>query len=86
MKQAPKQRRARGAEGTGQATPNEQIKELEKPKATVIRWVSNRNGISLGVPEELLGTPFGRVFKGRAGITEVSDMPSQPVAQAAGAN
>lgn len=62
-KQAPKQRRARPAEGTGDVTPNALDAEIEKPKATMIRWVSRQSGIRVGVPDEWLGTPAGKVFE-----------------------
>ncbi|KAI9804617.1 MAG: hypothetical protein M1833_006691 [Piccolia ochrophora] len=63
-KQAPKQRRMRAMEAGGDATPNTQD-EVEKAKATMIRWVSNREGCRVGVPEEWLGAPLGRVFEPR---------------------
>lgn len=62
-KQAPKQRRVRPAEGTGDATPNNLEAEPEKPKATMIRWISSQSGNRVGVPEEWLGTPVGKVFE-----------------------
>ena len=62
-KQAPKQRRARAAETAGDATPNSQEAEVEKAKSTVVRWISNREGSKVGVPEEWLGASFGRVFE-----------------------
>ncbi|KAI9842002.1 MAG: hypothetical protein M1838_003318 [Thelocarpon superellum] len=62
-KQAPKTRRTRAAEGAnGDATPLSQEIEYERPKATVTRWVSNRHGSRVGVPEEWLDAPFGSVF------------------------
>lgn len=63
-KQAPKQRRAmKPGEGTGDATPNVLEAEQEKPKATMIRWISNQSGSRVGVPEEWLGTPVGNVLE-----------------------
>ena len=61
-KQAPKQRRNRPTEGTGDATPSNLEAEPEKPRATMIRWISNFKGNRVGVPTEWLGTPAGRVF------------------------
>ncbi|KAI9777734.1 MAG: hypothetical protein M1835_005168 [Candelina submexicana] len=62
-KQAPKRRgRAAPGELAGDATPNTFEPELERPKATFIRWVSNREGNRIGVPEEWLGTPVGKLF------------------------
>ena len=63
-KQPPKKRGRGAAEGTD-ATPGEQeAQELQKQKAdpTMIRWVSNRQGSQLSVPEEWLGTPAGRLL------------------------
>jgi Ino eighty subunit 2 len=62
-KQAPK-RRGRAAAGdlAGDATPNTQDIEFEKPNPIVIRWVNNAQGSRIGVPEEWLDTPIGKVF------------------------
>lgn len=63
-KQPPKKRGRGAAEGTD-ATPGEQeAQEPRKQKAdpTMIRWVSNRQGSQLSVPEEWLGTPAGRLL------------------------
>ncbi|KAI9759998.1 MAG: hypothetical protein M4579_001935 [Chaenotheca gracillima] len=66
-KQAPKQRRARGAEAppatAGDVTPNAQEPEQERPIATMTRWISNRNENLIAVPEEWLEAPFGAIFK-----------------------
>ncbi|KAI9891569.1 MAG: 3-oxo-5a-steroid 4- dehydrogenase [Vezdaea aestivalis] len=63
-KQAPKRRgRVIATDTAGDMTPMTQELEFEKPKSTMIRWVSNREGIRVGVPEEWLGTPAGRVFE-----------------------
>ncbi|OJJ47170.1 hypothetical protein ASPZODRAFT_132124 [Penicilliopsis zonata CBS 506.65] len=63
-KQAPKRRgRVPAAEAAGDATPGDQeLPEQEKADPTIVRWISNRDGCLVGVPEEWLGTPAGRVF------------------------
>ncbi len=68
-KQAPKTRRTRAemASGVGvggDATPGgDQEAPVEKAKDIFVRWVSSSSGIRVGVPEEWLGTPVGRVFE-----------------------
>ncbi|MCJ1350085.1 MAG: hypothetical protein MMC33_000066 [Icmadophila ericetorum] len=37
--------------------------ETEKPNPIFIRWVNNREGSKIGVPEEWLGAPVGRLFQ-----------------------
>ncbi|OJD17921.1 hypothetical protein AJ78_02026 [Emergomyces pasteurianus Ep9510] len=65
-KQAPKRRGKISAAETaagGDTTPRTQDpQEPEKPDPIMIRYVSNRNGCRVGVPEEWLGTPAGRIF------------------------
>ena len=74
-KQAPKRRgkvsaAEIAAEGGGTAaSATEQQEEQqqtpvvhEKPDPIMARWVSNRDGFRVGVPDEWLGTPAGRVF------------------------
>lgn len=74
-KQTPKMRR--GGRGGGEATPQTQ-EEAEalglKPPSppTMIRWVSNKDGIRLGVPDVWMGTPAAAVFEVRKKIEEVS--------------
>ncbi|KAH1498835.1 hypothetical protein LV164_005123 [Aspergillus fumigatus] len=61
-KQAPKRRgRIPVAEAEANAAEAE-AEEAEKPQLTMVRWVSGREGSRIGVPEEWLGTPAGRVF------------------------
>lgn len=61
-KQAPKRRgRIPVAEAEANAAEAE-AEEAEKPQPTMVRWVSGREGSRIGVPEEWLGTPAGRVF------------------------
>ncbi|KAG9229109.1 PAPA-1-like conserved region-domain-containing protein [Amylocarpus encephaloides] len=61
-KQAPKTnaRRKDFSGITGEATP-----EGEAPKANAmfVRWVSNKDGMRIGVPEEWLGAPIGGMFQ-----------------------
>lgn len=60
-KQAPKRRGRAPAEGAD--TPGEQeLPEAERADPTLVRWISGRNGCSLSVPAEWLGTPAGRLF------------------------
>ena len=64
-KQAPKRRgRIPAAEAAEAASAEQEIQEYEKPDPTMVRWVSGRNGSRVGVPEEWLGIPAGRVFGG----------------------
>jgi Ino eighty subunit 2 len=63
-KQAPKQRRTRLVEGEGDGTPNNQETEPEKANPVFVRWISNRQGSVLAVPQEWLGTPLGQIFDG----------------------
>jgi Ino eighty subunit 2 len=61
-KQAPKRRgRIPVAEAEANAAEAE-AEEAEKPQPTMVRWVSRRKGSRIGVPEEWLGTPAGRIF------------------------
>ncbi|KAK2810598.1 hypothetical protein FQN50_002855 [Emmonsiellopsis sp. PD_5] len=66
-KQAPKRRgkisAAETAAGAGDTTPRTQEpQEPEKAEPTMIRYVSNRDGCRVGVPDEWFGTPAGRIF------------------------
>ena len=68
-KQAPKRRgkisQAEIQEGTDKEEVEEEA-EPEKANPVYVRWVNNANGSRLGVPEEWLGGPAGRVFEGRS--------------------
>lgn len=35
-----------------------------------VRWISNKQGCSVSVPSEWLGTPVGRVFESNSGRAE----------------
>lgn len=51
---------ATAAEG---ATPAEDEEiEVEKAHPLFVRWVNNRDGSRIGVPEEWLGKKVGRLF------------------------
>lgn len=43
----------------GEPTPDV---EAVKPDAAFVRWVSNKDGNVIGVPEEWLDTPVGSIF------------------------
>lgn len=68
-KQAPKRRgKISAAEIAGEATPGMQEPQgQEKPDPTMIRYVSDRNGCRLGVPEEWVGNPAGGMLYGSDG-------------------
>ncbi|OJJ76563.1 hypothetical protein ASPBRDRAFT_26999 [Aspergillus brasiliensis CBS 101740] len=64
-KQAPKRRgRIPAAEAAEAASAEQEVAEPEKPDPTMVRWVSGRQGSLVGVPEEWLDIPAGRVFGG----------------------
>jgi Ino eighty subunit 2 len=62
-KQAPKtnSRRNNLTNIAGDATPDI---EAQKPNALFVRWVSNKDGNRLDVPEEWLESPVGAIFQG----------------------
>ncbi|KAG5302647.1 hypothetical protein I7I50_02986 [Histoplasma capsulatum G186AR] len=65
-KQAPKRRgKISAAEpAAGDTTPGTQeLQEPEKPDPIMIRYVSNRDGCRIGIPQEWFGTPAGRIFE-----------------------
>ena len=63
-KQAPKRRgKITAAETAGDTTPKiQEVQEFVKPEPTMIRYLSNREGCRIGVPEEWFGTPAGKLF------------------------
>ncbi|KAJ5688747.1 hypothetical protein N7462_003139 [Penicillium macrosclerotiorum] len=62
-KQPPKRRgRAAAADGADTTPAEQEPTEPEKADPTMIRWTSSQSGCKVGVPEEWLGTPAGRVF------------------------
>ena len=64
-KQAPKTNARRKELNTvaNEVTPDT---ELVKPDAGFVRWVSNKDGNRIGVPEEWLNAPVGAVFANSA--------------------
>lgn len=69
-KQTPKMRKNRATNATGDATPAGSGEggalrgSVEPPPPpTMVRWVSNKDGIRLGVPDLWLAGPVGDVFK-----------------------
>jgi Ino eighty subunit 2 len=58
-KQAPKTN-ARRKDLNGEATPDT---EVSKPNPLFVRWVSNKDGNQIGVPEEWLDAPVGSIFQ-----------------------
>jgi Ino eighty subunit 2 len=61
-KQAPKTNLRRSNFGAvGDASPDE---ESAKPNPLFVRWVSNKDGNFIGVPDEWLDGPVGAVFQG----------------------
>lgn len=66
LRKQPPKRRGRGAAVAADATdttPGDQENlEPEKADPLMVRWISGTSGCKVGVPEEWLGTPAGRVF------------------------
>lgn len=61
-KQAPKISRKAAAEGGGEEVP--------KQNPIFVRWVSNKSGVRVGVPDEIAKGPAGAVFSGtRPGLS-----------------
>jgi len=70
-KQAPK------TKGRAHLPGDESPPEFPKPNPVFVRWVSSKKGSIVGVPEEIIEGPVGRVFvKGGLGagkmVEEVS--------------
>lgn len=57
-KQAPKTK-GKG-QGGMESTPDP---DAQKPSPIFVRWVSNKNGLCVAVPDEMLVGPAGRVFR-----------------------
>lgn len=63
-KQAPKtntRRRELNVAIVGVDTPDDT--ETQKPDLMYVRWVSNKHGNRIGVPEEWIDSPVGSIFK-----------------------
>jgi Ino eighty subunit 2 len=67
-KQAPKTNSRRNAfNGTGGADASPDG-ESPKPNPIFVRWVSNKDGNRIGVPDEWLEAPVGAIFTGAEGL------------------
>jgi Ino eighty subunit 2 len=67
-KQAPKtnsRRREFNGVSAADASPDG---ESPKPNPVFVRWVSNKDGNQIGVPEEWLEGPVGAIFTGPEGF------------------
>jgi Ino eighty subunit 2 len=75
-KQAPKRNRRAGAENLADGD------EAGPPKASplFVRYVSTRESVRVGVPEEWLGKPAGRVFEGPVPAAAAKSAPSTAAA------
>jgi Ino eighty subunit 2 len=72
-KQAPKvNKKAAAAAAAADGTQGD---DGPKVSPVFVRWVSNKNGISIGVPREIVNGPTGKVFRGGA------DTPPPPPPQ-----
>lgn len=63
-KQAPKtntRRRELNVSTIGAGTPDDI--EAQKPNPLFVRWISNKDGNFIGVPEEWISNPIGAIFK-----------------------
>lgn len=75
-KQAPKRRGKVSAAETAEDVTPQQVQEsqdVDEPEPTMLRYVFNRSGCRVGVPEKWLGSPAGSVF-GPAGQTGPSKL------------
>lgn len=64
-KQAPKTTRKAAALLAGDETPDT---ESQRADPLFVRWISNREGSRVAVPDELLNGPAGRLFTGAGGL------------------
>lgn len=64
-KQAPKINRKAAAAAARADSPTE---ELYRPDPTLIRWVNNKNGSRVSVPEDIMTGPAGQVFSKGGGL------------------
>ena len=61
-KQAPKTNARRKDLGAaGEVTPLDEAGNL-KPSPVYVRWVNNKDGSKIGVPEEWIDGPIGKLF------------------------
>lgn len=61
-KQAPKVSK-KAAAAAADGTPED---DGPKVSAVFVRWVSNKSGVSVGVPKDMLNGPAGKLFRGGA--------------------
>ena len=60
LKKQPPKTKGRGAAlAAGDETPDMQP---PKPSPVFVRWVSGKDGVRVGVPDEIMAGPAGRVF------------------------
>lgn len=73
-KPAPKRRTRAEIMADSLATPGAEEGEEERPDPLFVRWVNDRNGSRIGVPQEWLEARLGAVFarSGSKMIEEVS--------------
>lgn len=64
LRKQPPKKKGRAAEGADGTPTDQDAQETERQKLdpTMIRWVSNRKGSVLSMPNEWFGTPAGRLF------------------------
>ncbi|KAG6002920.1 hypothetical protein E4U54_000780 [Claviceps lovelessii] len=65
-KQAPKINRKAAAAAARADSPDE---EANKPNSTLIRWINNKNGSKVLVPQDILAGPAGAVFSKNSGLS-----------------
>lgn len=71
-KQAPKvnKKAAAAAAAAGTTASGETpAEETHKANAIFVRWVSNKNGVRVAVPGEIVEGPAGKVFGGSYGLS-----------------
>lgn len=77
-KQAPKvNKKAAAAAAAADGTPED---DGPKVSPVFVRWVSNKNGVSIGVPKEMVDGPTGRLFRGG---TSTPPLPTKMVEEVA---
>ncbi|KAG5980045.1 hypothetical protein E4U55_004448 [Claviceps digitariae] len=65
-KQAPKINRKAAAAAARADSPDE---EARKPNSTLIRWINNKNGSKVSVPDDVLAGPAGAVFSRNSALS-----------------
>lgn len=67
-KQAPKTNSRRNAFNGVSGADASPDGESPKPNPIFVRWVSNKEGNRIGVPEEWVEGPIGSIFKGEGSL------------------